>query len=120
MLGVHWLRAQLVHASVQRYPKIIREALSQVLENRDQRRLQQNPGIVEVDRFRREERHGRNVWALAACSATDPSETAYFKLRASRKDGYRRISTAAPCAFVALAQLLVQRRPKALLEQRQV
>lgn len=58
VLWVHRLRAQLVNASEQGYPEIVGEALPQVLEDRDQRGLQENPGVVEVDRAGRQERHG--------------------------------------------------------------
>lgn len=64
VLGIHRLGAQLVHASVQRYPQVIGKALAQILKNRDQRRLQENPSVVKVYRFGRKERHARGyrVW----------------------------------------------------------
>lgn len=59
VLGIHRLGAQFVHASVQRYPQVIGKTLTQILKNRDQGRLQENPGVVKVYRFRRKERHAR-------------------------------------------------------------
>lgn len=59
VLGIHRLGAQLVHAGVQGHPEVIGEALAQVLKNRDQRRFQENPGVVKVYRFRGKERHAR-------------------------------------------------------------